>query len=188
MLNRKQGFTLIFSFFVFCTRPRAFPDLGLEGDFRLKNINTGSYLSRRELPLPALLFMGYTSCPDICPMTLTHLQKVLQDPKLKDNFHVLFLSLDPQRDGEEKLKSYLSYFKLNATGLTGTKQEIDRAVTVLGGHYEIVKQGSGLEYLIDHSTYIYLLDKEAKVRYLFRHGEEVKTMQKVLRDFLKKGL
>lgn len=177
----------IFLFLAFCSRKTEFLDLALAGDFHLLNTRTGKYQSRQELPLPALLFIGYTSCPDVCPLTMAQLKKLYEkEKKLYEKLSVLFLSVDPKRDEPKRLNEYLAHFKLPAYGLTGTKTEIDKAVQILGAHYEISSQKSALGYLIDHSAYIYLLDKDGKVRYLFPHQEKEEVMLKVLRDFLER--
>jgi protein SCO1/2 len=76
-----------------------------------------------------LLFFGYTSCPDACPTTLSKLARVYKLlGRHRERVVTLFVSVDPGRDTPRVLKEYLKYFRVNAVGLTGTKEEIDRVV------------------------------------------------------------
>ncbi len=176
---------LLIAIITACRKPTEFRDYKLDGEFSLLEAGSGKYLTRKQLPLPALLFVGYTSCPDVCPLALSKLQAVFNAaPELREKIHIIFLSVDPKRDTPERLKSYLAHFKLPAIGLTGKTEEIDQAVRVLAAHYEISEDKSAAGPIIDHSSYVYLLDRAAKVRFLFRHNEETNFMVQVLKDFL----
>lgn len=121
-----------------------------------------------------LLFFGYTTCPDVCPATLTRLSRVyreLQNDRIDDRVETVFVSVDPQRDTPEKLKEYLSYFAVRATGVTGPPGEIDAIVRKYGASYEKVPVKSAAGYLINHSMYLYLIDAQGQVRHLFRHED-----------------
>jgi len=109
-----------------------------------------------------LVFFGFTFCPDICPTTLAILSAALDDiGPLADEIVPLLISVDPERDTPEILKPYLSAFGPEFVGLTGTKEEIDNAVGAYRAFYQIL-DGEGDDYLVDHSTIIYLMDGEGK--------------------------
>ena len=118
-----------------------------------------------------LLFFGYTSCPDACPTTLSKLSRVykLLGPD-GDRVVTLFVSVDPGRDTPRVLKEYLKYFRINATGLTGTKEEIDTVVRRYGARYEIEQSDSAAGYHINHSTDLYLLDQAGEVAGRFNYS------------------
>ena len=107
-----------------------------------------------------LVFFGFTYCPDVCPTTLSVLSAALNDiGPLAENIVPIFISVDPARDTPEILKPYLSAFGPEFVGLTGTKEEIDKAVSVYRAFYQI-PDSEGDDYLVDHSTVIYLMDDE----------------------------
>ena len=119
-----------------------------------------------------LLFFGYTSCPDICPTTLSKITRVYKELEpADDEVLTLFVSVDPTRDTPEKLAEYLGYFSLNAIGLTGHKDEIDRTIEQYGGDYFIEESDSAAGPLYAHTTYLYLIDREGTVRFLFTHED-----------------
>ncbi len=132
-----------------------------------------------------LLFFGYLSCPDICPMTISKLSRVYDlIGEKRDNVLTLFVTVDPERDTPEKIKEYLSYFKLKTVGLTGTKTEIDKVVSTYGGSYEKVKVDSAAEYLMDHSDYVYLIDGEGRVKALIHTEDKVQKIAGLIKEVL----
>lgn len=132
-----------------------------------------------------LLFFGYTSCPDACPTTLSKLSKVykLLGPH-RDRVVTLFISVDPGRDTPRVLKDYLKYFRVNAVGLTGTKEEIDRVVNLYGARYEIEKSDSATGYHINHSTDLYLIDQKGEPRQRFKYEGGTKEIADALRRLI----
>ena len=108
-----------------------------------------------------LVFFGYTSCPDICPITLQTISGALDElgEKAKD-IQPIFISIDPLRDNVSILKDYISHFHSRFIALTGSKEEIEQASKA----YRVFYQSNQNTGLIDHSSVIYLMDK--KGRYL----------------------
>jgi len=110
----------------------------------------------------SLLFVGYASCPDFCPMALGSLGKVLSDPAnaaISEGVRAYFLSVDPERDSLENLGPYVAHFHPEMMGLTGSREAIDHAVDALGAAYRFSED----RLLVDHSSYIYLIDPEGNV-------------------------
>ena len=132
-----------------------------------------------------LLFFGYTSCPDACPTTLSKLSKVykLLGPD-RERVVTLFVSVDPGRDTPRVLKDYLKYFRVNAVGLTGTKEEIDRVVSLYGARYEIEKSDSATGYHINHSTDLYLIDQKGAVAQRFKYEGGTKEIADAVRRLI----
>jgi protein SCO1/2 len=144
----------------------------LDGDFALTDHNGSPFHLRQHRGKVALLFFGYTSCAEACPVAMAKIASVYK--KLGDESPgavTLFISLDPGRDTPQALAKYLRYFSVNATGLTGSREEIDRVVKQYGARYEIEKSDSALGYHISHSTYLYAIAPDGKVRYRFNHTD-----------------
>ncbi len=123
---------------------------------------------------PVWLFFGYTSCPDACPTALAKLSRAkeaLAPSGFDSMIETLFISLDPNRDTPAKLAEYLQFFDAHAVGATGTPEEVAAVAKSYGASYEVVPGSSPDRYLINHSTYIYLLDGIGRVRHLFKHDD-----------------
>lgn len=142
------------------------------GDFTLTDTNGAPFRLSSLKGETVLLFFGYTTCPDVCPTTLSKIKQALARPGIDPGkVKTVFITVDPDRDSKQKLKEYLSYFEIPIYGLTGTKQEIDAVVSQYKGAYMKKGLGAGSElgYLIEHTSYIYLIDQSGDVRYLFAH-------------------
>jgi protein SCO1/2 len=107
----------------------------------------------------SIVFFGYTFCPDFCPTTLTTLGQTmtLLGPAAQ-KLQVVFITVDPDRDTPQELKTYLSshVFPKNIIGLTGTPAQIAQAAKAYVVYYQ--KDGTGPSYTVDHSTALYLMD------------------------------
>jgi cytochrome oxidase Cu insertion factor (SCO1/SenC/PrrC family) len=159
---------------------RPFADLG--GDFTLLDQGGDRFALQDLRGRSALLFFGYTFCPDFCPTTLSRLVRVKQLLGVDaDRLAFIFISVDPQRDAPEVLRQYLDYFPLDALGLTGTRAAVDSVVALYSAQYEVGAANAQGSYAVDHSTYVYLIDALGQVRYLFAHDDRLEDMVAVLR-------
>ena len=108
-----------------------------------------------------MLFFGYTSCPDVCPLSLAKIGACLSSLEAGQAQHVeaLFITLDPGRDTAERIHRYAEFFHPDIIGLTGAKQEIDEVAARYGIAYERKPAPeSALGYTISHPDTILLLD------------------------------
>lgn len=71
-----------------------------------------------------LVYFGFTTCPDICPIHLSQLSDVLARPGMPPNIKVLFVTVDPDNDTPEVMRSFLDQFSVEFIGLTGTREEL----------------------------------------------------------------
>ena len=119
-----------------------------------------------------LLAFGYTSCPDVCPLTLAHLLSVKKQIANPDQVAIVFVSVDPARDTPDIMLKYVRHFGEDFKGLTGTKDQIDLAVKAYGAKYEIKKDGSesAAGYTVSHSAFVYLIDSQFRLRLTFPFG------------------
>ena len=152
--------------------------------FSLKDVNDELITEKSfEGPLTAVFF-GFTNCPDICPMTLTNLDQVIEklDDKENKKFKVYFVSIDPERDNHEIIKDYLDSFKNKIYGITGEPQKVFLLSKSWGVLSEKIFNEDG-SYLINHSSSILLLDKG---KYIDRisHHETIDNIFKKIKSYL----
>lgn len=143
-----------------------------EGDFALTDHHGRPFHLKQQRGKVALLFFGYTSCAEACPVAMAKVASVYKAlGEQQSQVTTLFVSLDPERDTPEALAKYLAYFRVGATGLTGRREEIDRVVKQYGASYEVEKSDSALGYHITHSTYLYAIAPDGKVHFRFEHTD-----------------
>jgi protein SCO1 len=152
--------------------PRPAPDFALK-----KPDGTEFRLSRQRGVVVALAF-GYTFCPDVCPTTLAELAAVRA--KLggdANKLAVVFITVDPERDGPERLRSYTAAFDRTFTGLTGSAEQLAAVRQAYGvtARKRIVP-GTSAAYLIDHSAFVYVIDAEGRLRLMFLFGTSIDDM------------
>lgn len=115
----------------------------------------------------ALLYFGYTHCPDVCPLTLAHLHVVMQRlGKLADGARILFVSVDPARDTPEALHAYVTAFDPHITGLTGAPADIEALTKRYRAAFSREPGKSGDSYEVSHSSGIYIFDANGRARLL----------------------
>ncbi len=107
-----------------------------------------------------LLYFGYSYCPDVCPTTLALMGSALEKlgPQAKDIVPI-FITIDPARDTPSVLKSYLAQFGANFVGLTGKQSEIAKVAHSYGVYFAKHPLEGG-NYSMDHTSAIYLLDRD----------------------------
>ena len=119
----------------------------------------------------SVVFFGFTYCPDICPTTLQSLDFAIDrlGPKAKD-LQVVFVSVDPERDTPQLIKTYLANeaYPKDVIGLTGTPQQVAVAAKAYRVFYE--KSGEGPGYLVNHSTAAYLMDPKGRFNRVLAYG------------------
>ncbi|MGH8066529.1 MAG: SCO family protein [Candidatus Entotheonellia bacterium] len=125
-----------------------------------------------------LLSFGYTFCPDVCPTTLVDLSQVrARLGEAAKRVQVAFITLDPERDGPERLGIYTKAFDPTFIGLTGSEEHLAQVRRMYGviAEKEVVP-GTSAEYLIAHSADTYVIDPEGRLRLLFPFGMSVEEM------------
>lgn len=134
------------------------------GDFTLhsagKDVSLHDYKGKG-----VVLYFGYTSCPDVCPVSMSKLAKAMKklSPEDQAKLQVVFVSVDHRGDTPEKAQSYASYFMPGAVGLTGSKAEIDSVVKLYGAGYMIEDtKKSAMGYSVQHPTSFFLVNRNGK--------------------------
>ena len=120
-----------------------------------------------------VMFFGYTSCPDVCPVTLTEFLQIrskLGDTAEEVSF--VFVTVDPERDTTERMRKYLTNFDPEIIGLTGERSELEPVWADYGVYQAKAEGGSETNYLVDHSSRVYVIDADGNLRLTYLFGTE----------------
>lgn len=111
-----------------------------------------------------LVFFGYTSCPDLCPTTLMDVAGALQHLGTDaDKLQPIFITVDPDHDTPQVMGQYAAAFDPRIAGLSGTPQQIAAVADAYGAYGQPREvDPAGGERLVDHSTYLYVMDREGR--------------------------
>jgi protein SCO1/2 len=145
--------------------PREAPDFSLRG-----SDGAALTLSHYRGKVVVLGF-GYTSCPNVCPVTLAVLAQAHRKLGPRGSqVQFIYLTVDPERDNAERLKQYLAAFDPTFVGGTGTAAQMAAVRASYGVSAE--KHGSGSDYAVAHSSFVYLITRDGKLRALMPFGHK----------------
>lgn len=131
----------------------------------------------------SLIFFGYTSCPDVCPTTLQNISFIYDDMKaISQNSQVLLVTVDPQRDSQEKLSQYIAYFNSEFKALRAGHEMLLPFSRNMGLMYAI--NGEEEDYLVDHSASLVLVNPAGKISAIFKPDQVVGKMPSIDTDKL----
>ncbi|MGB2130679.1 MAG: SCO family protein [Marinobacterium sp.] len=135
----------------------------------------------------AVIYIGYASCPDVCPTALAVLTQSLRQLSEAERQQVqgIFISVDPERDTPEKLADYSAFFSPQIVGVTGSRDNIDRVVRQYGAFYRKVElKDSAMGYAVDHSSRLYLVDQQGRLVETLMHNTSVPTLTSALKSLI----
>jgi protein SCO1/2 len=139
-------------------------------DIELTRANGSSFNLYEARGKVVVLFFGYTSCPDVCPLTLAELKQALEQlgGERAKQVQVLFVTVDPQRDTPKRVQEYVNHFNPNFIGLSGTESELAQVWNNYGVFREITQAEPGEEgYSVDHTARITVIDQDGNMRVSF---------------------
>jgi len=159
--------------------PRAAPELALSG-------SDGAELTlARYRGKVVLLAFGFTSCPDVCPVTLGTLAKTRKQLGAEaELLQVVYVTVDPERDDVERMRTYLASFDPSFIGGTGKPERLAAVREAYGILAEKVTTPAG--YSVAHSSSIYLIDREGRLRALMPYGHPADDFVHDVRILLKR--
>ena len=145
--------------------PRAAPDIALPssiGEFRLS----------RYLGKVVVLEFGYTTCADVCPVSLAALAEARKKlGAAAAGVQVVFITVDPARDTPARLKTYLASFDPSFVGVSGSQAQIDALLKSYGiSAARRVAGGDARNYFMSHSSYLYFIDRRGMQRAMMPFG------------------
>ena len=154
------------------------------GPFTLSD-QSGRSLTDQDLKgSHSLIYFGYTFCPDVCPTGLQVMSNAMDQLRAETQQKItpVFITIDPDRDTADQLKSYLGNFHPRIIGLTGTKGQIAQVARAYRVYYAKAKESRGKrDYLMDHSSIIFLMDREGNYISHFTHATAAEDLAEKLR-------
>jgi cytochrome oxidase Cu insertion factor (SCO1/SenC/PrrC family) len=160
-------------------------DIG--GPFTLTD-HTGTPFGSTELAGNyALVYFGYTFCPDICPTELGQIAEAIDilGPE-GDRVRPVMITIDPERDTPEVLSEYVPLFHERLVGLTGTEAEVRDVATNYRVFYKRFEDPSYTYYLMDHTSFVYLLAPTGEIASMFRYGTPPEDIAATIRQHMQR--
>ncbi len=143
-------------------RQTELPLASIGGPFTLVGGDGQPFSSARLAGKPFAIFFGFTHCPDVCPTTLARLAKLRRQLGQGDDaFAILFVSVDPERDGPAEVGAYADLFDTPVIGLTGSAAQIERVKKQFAVFSAKAPQAGG-DYSVDHTASVFLMDRAGK--------------------------
>lgn len=144
------------------------------GPFTLVDETGATVTDPDVLTKPSLIYFGYTFCPDVCPTDSARNAEALDLLQSRGyDAQAVFITIDPERDTPERVGEFTDYFHKDMIGLTGSAEQIAAASRAYKTFY--AKQpGDDAFYLMDHSTFTYLVLPEAGFVQFFRRDDTPK--------------
>ncbi|MCW5723131.1 MAG: SCO family protein [Devosia sp.] len=164
------------------TRPTLTAGLG-HGDYVLATATGESFTRESFNGAPSALFFGFTHCPEVCPTSLAEMTAWYEalGAEAKD-LKAYFITVDPERDTPEVLADYVGWTKV-VTGLTGTPEEIDKAVRAWAVYAAKVPLEDG-DYTMDHTASVFLLNRKGEFEGTIAYREDSNTALAKLRKLI----
>lgn len=154
-------------------------------NFTLIDTEGAAFSSGKLRGKPNLVYFGFTYCPDICPAELQKISTVVDLLKV-DNIDIfpVFITIDPDRDTPAVLKTYLKNFNHDFVGLTGTDEQIKKVTEMFKVYYEKADTGNSVNsnYMMNHTAYIYLLDKFGKFVKIFDNSVKAEDITQAIKE------
>ncbi|WP_230168770.1 SCO family protein [Roseomonas sp. CECT 9278] len=143
--------------------------VSLGGPFTLVD-HTGRTVTDRDFAgRPLLVYFGFTYCPDVCPTELGTIAAALDAMgPAGERVTPILVTIDPERDTPAALADYVSRFHPRMIGLTGSAEQVAAAARAYRVYYARVRPRDSTDYLMDHSSFIYFVGPDGRVRSLFR--------------------
>ncbi|WP_425044886.1 SCO family protein [Primorskyibacter sp. S87] len=154
------------------------------GPFELVNSEGETVTDKDVITAPALIYFGYTYCPDICPFDAARNAETVDILESRGQIVTpVFISIDPKRDTPEVVGDYVSYLHERMIGLTGSDEQVKAASKAYKTYYK-AQPADDENYLVDHSTFSYLVLPEHGFVEFFRRDVTPEQMADKIGCFL----
>jgi cytochrome oxidase Cu insertion factor (SCO1/SenC/PrrC family) len=157
-------------------------EVQIGGPFELKDQHGATRTDKDFRGSYLFMFFGFTNCPDTCPTTLMTMTQALealarQDKAKAERVVPIFISVDPERDTPQVLKDYAENFHPRLVALTGTHNQLSEVARPYGVFFAKVLTGGAGRYVIDHTSFIYLVGPDGKY---IKHFESDVTVDQLV--------
>lgn len=165
---------------VFDTTPKV-----LGGEFTLQGKNGDISLSDFKGKV-VLLYFGFLHCPEVCPASMAIYQQTLNSLTQTELKQVqpLLITIDPKRDSAKDLDEFGQYYHNSIMGLTGTEASIRSVANQYGAYFNEVPMDAKVEYIFDHTSRYYVIDKNGKLIDAMRHSTTSNELTARIRSLL----
>ena len=148
------------------------------GPFELVSEDGETVTQADILTKPTLMYFGYSYCPDVCPIDgVRNAEAATLLREAGYDVGDVFVTVDPERDTPEVMKEFTDYFDDEMIGLTGSEEQVAAAAKTFRVYF--AKNGDGEDYLMDHSTFTYLMLPDLSLAEIFRRDAPAEEMVKV---------
>ena len=163
--------------------------VSIGGPFTLVDQNGQEVTDEKFRGRLMLVYFGYTYCPDVCPLGLTTIAEAIDQLPAEDRDQVvpLFITVDPERDTVAVMKDYVGAYSDRLVGLTGSAAQVDAAVRAYRVYARKGESDADGTYLVDHSTFTYLMDRDGRYLAHFGHSATPEEMAKRLETAIAAG-
>ena len=155
------------------------------GPFALTTSKGESVTEKNFFGKYMLVFFGYTYCPDICPTELQTALDAIDIAGVNGKITPVFISIDPARDTPAKMAAYEEQFNNQIIGLTGSPEQVAKAARAYKVYYARSAETPGDDYMMDHSSFLYLMGPDGKFIRAFAGGSEAQAIADVLKQTIK---
>ncbi len=173
------------------TRPHSFRGSVIDPplpapDFALEDGSGGRFRLSEQRGKLVILFFGFTTCPDVCPTTLSEMKLIHKRlGTLAEDARFVLITVDPERDTPERTAQYAASFHPAFIGLSGSEEELQPVWKAYGVYREKRQTASASGYLVDHSAFVYIIDRNGNWRETFSFGAPVDDMVEDVRYLLR---
>ena len=149
------------------------------GPFEMTRVSDGARVTASEvIDRPTLIYFGYTFCPDFCPLDAAFMAETarLLDAEHDIAINTVFVTIDPARDTRETLRAFTKNMHPEMIGLRGSGEELGEAARAYRVYYARAGEADDPHYLMDHTTFTYLMAPDVGFLDFFRHGTAPEDM------------
>ncbi|MCP4327550.1 MAG: SCO family protein [Alphaproteobacteria bacterium] len=164
------------------TTPIATGEALIGGPFELVDQNGETRRDTDFAGRHMLIYFGYNYCPDVCPTSLQNMTIALEslDRTEADRIEPIYITIDPERDTVAEMKSFAANFHPRLVALTGTPEQVAAAARSYRVYFK--KAGEGDDYLVDHSSFIYLMGPDGRYVRHFSHNSNPEEIAAALAE------